>query len=398
MTQKKNLQQQLLQAVEQRQDELLALASQLIQIPSENPPGNSAAIADAIATYLHQYGIESEQLEAPGQHVNLVAKLSGGQAGRRLILAGHTDVVPAGDRSRWDFSPESGAIRDGYLLGRGASDMKAGLAGLLFTLTLLQPHRENLAGEIILAASDDEETGGHYGTKWLLAEGHLDGDACLIAEPSSPLYPTIGQKGSAWTRLIFSGQAGHGSLAPVEGESANLKAAKAALALQQLWHMPVNVPAELQEVLAASQDYIRRNRPDPRSAQLLDHVSINVGVLQGGTKANIVADQAILELDIRLPFGATPEELDAHLQDLLAAEELHMGTDYTIEHIGFRGPANYTLPSEPVVQAVLRSIQAVRGNRLPAFCNGLAAMRASSANTVFPCCNMVRPICPLFTM
>jgi succinyl-diaminopimelate desuccinylase len=357
------LRSELLAQVDKRADELIQLAAHLIQIPSENPPGNSGAIADAISAYLVRQGIASEELVAPGGHVNLLARLETERPGKRLIFCGHTDVVPAGDRSRWDFSPESGEVRDGYLLGRGASDMKAGLAGLMLAMAILKQHRDKFSGEIVLAAADDEETGGEFGVEWLLAEGHLRGNACLIAEPSSALYPTIGQKGSAWTRLIFRGQPTHGSLAPIEGDSATLKAAKATVALQRLFEMPVAFPEDLRSVLEVSQEYIRRNRANPRTAEILDHVSVNVGVLRGGSKANIVADQCVLETDIRVPFGATPEQVAAHIDKLLAEVGLKRGVDYEAERMAFHGPANYTLPSEPIVQAVLRSIELVRGER-----------------------------------
>lgn len=357
------LRSELLAQVDKRAEELIQLASQLIQIPSENPPGNSKPMAEAISAYLHRHGIASRELVASGEHVNLLAKLETGRPGKRLILCGHTDVVPAGDRSRWDFSPESGEVRDGYLLGRGASDMKAGLAGLMLAMAVLKQYTDELSGEIILAAADDEETGGTYGVEWLLAEGHLRGDACLIAEPSSALFPTIGQKGSAWTRLIFRGQPTHGSLAPIEGDSATLKAAKATVALQQLFEMPVAFPEDLRSVLEVSREYIRQNRANPRTADILDHVSVNVGVLQGGNKANIVADQCVLEADIRVPFGATPEHVADYIDKLLAEVGLKRGVDYETEPMAFHGPANYTLPSEPIVQAVLRSIELVRGQQ-----------------------------------
>ncbi|HBK86050.1 MAG TPA: succinyl-diaminopimelate desuccinylase, partial [Firmicutes bacterium] len=82
---------------------------------------------------------------------------------------------------------------------------------------------------------------------------------------------------------------------------------------------------------------------------------VNVGVLRGGSKANIVADQCVLETDIRVPFGATPEQVAAHIDKLLAEVGLKRGVDYEAERMAFHGPANYTLPSEPIVQAVLRS-------------------------------------------
>lgn len=355
------LRSRLLNAVDQRQDELIDLASRLIQLPTENPPGRSGPITDLLAEYLEGYGIPSQRLVAPGEHHNLVARIGSGPSGRGLILCGHSDVVPAGDPHRWSFDPFSGEVQDGYLLGRGASDMKAGLAGLLFAFALLKQSGVPLPAELTLAVADDEETGGQYGARWLLDNGHVKGSACLIAEPSSPFEPTIGQKGSAWFRLTLTGRAGHGSLAPLAGESAVLKAAKATLALQRLFEMGVDVPEELQEVVTASKAYMARVRSDDRMGALLDHVSVNVGVMQGGVKANMVPDRAVLEVDVRVPFGLIPDQVSTRVTELLLEEGLAEGRDYTVEPMGFRGPPNWTVPAEPVVQAVLQAIAEVRG-------------------------------------
>lgn len=101
------------------------------------------------------------------------------------------------------------------MLGRGASDMKAGLAGIIFATKLLKKLDIELPGKLTLAIVPDEETGGEFGVPWLLERGYVQGDGCLIAEPSSPLNPTIGQKGSYWFELEVRGEPGHGSLSPL---------------------------------------------------------------------------------------------------------------------------------------------------------------------------------------
>lgn len=357
------LRERLLAEVEARQSELIGLLSRLIQFPSENPGGDPRPITDFMLEYLRERGVVAERLETPQGHINLIARTGSPESGKSLIFCGHHDVVPAGDRSRWSFDPFCGEVRDGYVLGRGTSDMKGGLAGILFAFALLHEQKVPLPGELIFAAVDEEETGGRYGARWVLEEGHLKGTAALIAEPSSPFEPTIGQKGSCWMRITFTGRPGHGSLAPIEGESAVLKAARATVALQKLFEMEVTIPEEIREVLEVSKAYIRRTRKNPAAAELLDHVSVNVGVVKGGTKANIVAEECVLEVDSRVPFGATSEQVEARAIELLRAEGLQQGVDYTLEPMGFRGQANYTVPTEPVVQAVLRSIEAVRGGK-----------------------------------
>lgn len=353
----------LLAEVEKRQNELVDLVSGLIQRPNENPPGDSGPITQFIADYLAKRGIDSQLLVAPGEHHNLIARIGEAGKGKSLILCGHHDVVPAGDRARWSFDPFGGEVRDGYIHGRGTSDMKAGLGGVIFAFALLKECGVSLPGELILAAVDEEETGGRFGASWVLDQGYLKGSACLIAEPSNKTAPTIGQKGSAWFRLTLKGRSGHGSLAPIEGESAILKAARATVALQKLHQMEVTIPEELREVVATSKAYLRRTRKNPATAEMMDHVSINVGVIQGGTKTNIVADECVMEVDVRVPFGLTPETVDARVKELLHEAGLEEDRDYTVEPIGFRGVPNYTVPSEPVVQAVLHAIEAVRGEK-----------------------------------
>ena len=114
-----------------RRNDLVKLASDLIRIPSENPVGTQRDVIDFVEKYLSDAGISYEEVSCNPDHPNVLAKM-GSDDGFSVILNGHVDVVPAGDRSQWDYDPFGGEITDKRILGRGASDMKAGVAGLLF--------------------------------------------------------------------------------------------------------------------------------------------------------------------------------------------------------------------------------------------------------------------------
>ncbi len=299
----------LWQEIERHQDDLVALLMDLLRFNTENPPGNSAPISAYIAEYLEQSGIPARLAVAPGdgssasEHHNLLWDLSGGRPGRRLLFCGHSDVVPAGDLARWEFPPYIGDVHDGYVRGRGASDMKGGLAGIVFVSRLLAGVRDDLAGSLGLAVVDDEETGGHHGARWVLDQGLLQGDGCIIAEPSGPLNPTIGQKGSCWFSVTLHGTPAHGSLAPLAGDNAILKAAVVVQQLQKLHQMPVSLPSEIVETVALSKAFLADTR-EARLGEILDHVSVNVGIIHGGTKTNIVPDRCTIEVDTRVPLGS----------------------------------------------------------------------------------------------
>ena len=145
----------------------------------------------------------------------------GADEGFSIILNGHLDVVPAGDRSQWDFDPFAGTVTDTQILGRGTSDMKAGVAGLLFAMKLLKESGAELKGNIRLHLVSDEESGGEFGSRWLCDHGYAEGaNACLIAEPTSANDIEIGQKGGLTVILKATGKSAHGSLGGIKGDNA----------------------------------------------------------------------------------------------------------------------------------------------------------------------------------
>ena len=215
------------QLIRSRQDELVELASALIRIPSENPSPEfkkrSAEVGRHIGQYLAAKGfLITEHKSSENALVTVVCDAPLTRVpGPRLLFCGHTDVVPAGDRSRWSFDPFSGEVKSGMLLGRGSSDMKGGLASQIFVAGLLQEFAPTLQlkGSLGIIASPDEESGG-FGVAALLDQGFIKGDACLIGEPTHPRHPNIGDKAMAWMRITIPGQTGHGSQQPLSGVSA----------------------------------------------------------------------------------------------------------------------------------------------------------------------------------
>lgn len=353
----------LRQRIQERQQELIDLAAALIRVPSENPHPelvqHSATVGRLIADYLQAKGLAVQTYRRETELTNLVAEAPlAGAPGPRLLFCGHTDVVPVGDRSRWSFDPFSGEVRDGILLGRGASDMKAGLAAQLFVAGLLQELAQEmgLPGSLGVVIVADEETGGHE-TSWLLEEAQVKGDGCLIAEPSDPQHPTIGQKGSCWMKLTVPGEPGHGSLQPLSGVSAIRRAARAIEALAGLWELQSTPPAELDELMRRTRQYMKERMGDERFVEVMRRVSYNPGVIQGGSKVNVVADTCTVEIDTRVPYGLQPEVVLAEAQSLVA--EVAPGA--VIEPFGYWGSPNWTLETHPMILALEESIRTVLG-------------------------------------
>lgn len=346
----------ILQAVEDSRDELLELAGLLIRTPSENPPGDCTEIADVIAGYLRGAGVSAEFLDAGQGRVSVVAHQGEKTDGQRhLVFAGHHDVVPVGDVSRWSFPPFAGDVVDGWLRGRGASDMKAGLAGLIHVFILIQRLGLPLAGRLSLASVPDEETGGRLGADWLLDQGVLEGaTGGIIAEPAERDHPTIGQKGSNWFRLTIKGKPGHGSLQPVHGTSANLLGARAILALQRLWEMTPDAPEDILELIADSKRFAEeREGYEPGVAAVFEHVTINVGTVHGGTSTNVVADTCVIEFDTRVPIGLSRAQVLDRARQILDEE----GIEGEIEPLGFMSEPNWTAPTDPIVSTLVGALR-----------------------------------------
>lgn len=354
-----NERQHLLSLIEQRQDELLKLCSELIQIPSVNPPGDMEEITTYICRYLERHRIPFQVLRPSPQTPDIIAKL-GRKGGRRLILNGHSDVVPPGNPAKWDFDPFCGTIRDGKIYGRGASDMKCGLAGLLFVMGLLSEEQAALNGEIILTIVPDEEVSGVWGTKWLVESGTVSGDACIIAEPSGYFNCEIGQKGCCWLKLTASGAPGHGSLAPFVGENAIEKLMKVLSAIPRLRDIPARYDDQVAMVMEDSKRNARRRLAAKGAGHVLNHCSVNIGKISGGTKVNMVPDFAEAEVDIRIPLGISTQAVEDEIIRIIQETGVQ-GITYSF---GWRSEPNHTPRTAEIVESLAKNVREIWSEEL----------------------------------
>ena len=358
--------------IEARRDEIVALCSNLIKIPSENPPGDMHEIAGWLQKYLEEQGFQVNTYEPETGRISVVTQLGSG-SGRTLILNGHMDVVPAGDVTHWDFDPFCGEVREGKILGRGATDMKGGLTTLIAAMVIISEIAGPPPGTLILTAVPDEETGGEFGSKWLVDSGTVKGDACLIGEPATVLGTFVGEKGLCWMKLKAKGRPAHGSM-PVLGENAIVKLATALPLIQQIEEDHVEIPADIAEIVAGSKVLFKQMRlstsGEERAARVshfVDHCSVNVGVIQGGAKINMVPDECMAEVDVRVPAGTTPEEVRDRVMELLEQAGLE---DIECE-IFTRSDPNYTPPTEEIYRLVVANAKRVTGTEpKPLFITG----------------------------
>jgi succinyl-diaminopimelate desuccinylase len=281
----------LLHWLESERDRQLDFLQQFARIDTANPPGDTRHAADFFRAFLDREGI-AHRIEAPqAAHPNLIATFAGGAgSGRHLVLNGHLDVFPVGDRAAWARDPWSGEIADGRVHGRGTVDMKCGTTALLFVFAYLYRLRAELAGRVTLTVVSDEETGGKWGTAWLIENctNEVLGDCVLNTEPSGLATVRFGEKCMLWLRFKIGVKGGH-SAYPHTGGSANKMAAVLIRDLQAIEAMVPEEPATVRAAL---------DRPE-----VMRRVSVNIGTMQGGVKINMLPAECVLEVDFRLPVG-----------------------------------------------------------------------------------------------
>jgi acetylornithine deacetylase/succinyl-diaminopimelate desuccinylase family protein len=265
--------------------EMLELLRALIAHRSENPPGNEAGCAHFLDSFLKDRGVETSLVEAAPDRPNLYATI--GTSGLTLVFCGHLDTVPAGDG--WTFDPFAGTVADGRVYGRGACDMKAGLATMVAAMLAVKRSGVPIDGSLALHAVIDEEFGCAGGRK---AASEQPGDWAIVAEPSSSQVFAVGN-GQACFVITFHGKAVHSSH-PEQGRNAINDAAAFINSLE----------AETLR-LAAS--------PFPG----IGPGTYSIGLIAGGRGGSTVADRCEVTIDRRVLPCESLESVHAELQRLL---------------------------------------------------------------------------------
>ncbi len=317
-----------------KKKDLIDLTSRLIQIPTENPPGNEKKAFLFLKPILSKMGFRVRPCISPKGRWNLIAQKRWGRGGRSLIFNGHLDVVPAGDPSKWEHPPFGGKLSQGRVYGRGASDMKGGVASFLHAVSMLERSGLSLnRGSLILHLVSDEESHGHQGMGFLAQKGRIKGDAVIVGEPTN-LDLVIAQKGALWLRITSYGKSAHGSR-PQQGINA------------------IEMMMPLIERL--------NSIPPLKEHPLLGKPTINIGTIQGGTKINVVPDRCEIEVDRRLLPDEKKDEVLKEIKEAIESVKAQNPlSQFEIEEIDYAEPSEIG-PEEEIVRMGFEACSEVRG-------------------------------------
>lgn len=323
-----------------------ALLRELIRFDTSNPPGKEGPCLEFVAARLREAGLEPELVGRARDRPNVLARLPGRGDAPPLLLHGHVDVVPA-SATEWSHPPFSGAVVNGEIWGRGALDMKGGVA--MFVVALVRAAAEGFrpAGDVVLALVSDEEAGSHFGAKYLV-EKHADvfeGARYALSEfggftqwtAGRPLYPIqVAEKQRCLIRATIRGKGGHAATV-VKGTAAE-KAGRLLLALGKR-RLPVHITPvaglmieAMASALPPHQRLALRPLLVPRlTDRVLDvfgedgdrldpllHNTVTPTVLRGGESTNVVPTEVTVDLDGRVLPGQTPHDLVRELQQFAA--------------------------------------------------------------------------------
>jgi acetylornithine deacetylase/succinyl-diaminopimelate desuccinylase-like protein len=292
----------LLAYLEEREDELLEFARELIATPSMNPPGDERAVAELVRERLVSLGIaDIEVAAAAEERPNLIARVAGEGAGPTLILNGHLDTKPAGDLEAWETDPWDPVVRDGELYGLGSGDMKAADAAMVYAAAALA-NAARPDGDLLLVFSADEEAGSKFGSGWLAESGLLSADAAIIGEPCGITREweaiDLVSRGAALFKVRVYGTQMHSSI------SDRLPSVNATVKMARLID---RMDRELRQQL--------RYRSHPLGGK---GPTVNVGVMaQAGIFYGVYPGYAEFACDIRTLPGMTREELEEDLERFL---------------------------------------------------------------------------------
>jgi succinyl-diaminopimelate desuccinylase len=256
--------------------------------------------------------------------MSIVGRLEG-KKGKRLILNGHLDVVPPGDPKAWKFDPFGGVVEDGKIWGRGSADMKTKIASAMFVTRILKEKTVEIPGSVVLMFTADEETGGEFGTKYLVDEGVVRGEACVIGE-SAGRDIGVADKGNIHLKVVAHGKTAHGAR-PFEGENAIEKLLKLIPLILRLEHQDLPLPGAYLDIVEKALPYYehrarRLNLPLEHYRRALTHATFCCSIIRGGVKRNVVPDAAEAEFDVRFPPGISAASVKELLNGLKGASDI----------------------------------------------------------------------------
>lgn len=320
-------------------NDLIELTQSLIKIPSHvNHDGREHEVGVFLADYCEKLGFHVQRIPIVGNRSNVIVTLKGKGGGKTLLLNGHLDTVPPG---QMDFDPYCGVIEEGFILGRGAVDMKGPIASMITMMHAIKKSGLSLKGDIVFTGVIGEEEQSE-GTEALVKNG-IKADGAVVGEPSSREY-SAGHRGLEWLEIMVYGKAAHGGM-PHLGINAIEKASVLIEAIKK----------EIYPKLA------KRHHP------LMGHSVMNFGRIEGGIQPSTVADFCKIQIDRRYVTGETVESVISEYQSVIdgikekdkdfEAEIKRMPNNMlTLDHLPLETPL-----TEPIAIAVKEALSIVLG-------------------------------------
>lgn len=282
--------------------EAIDFLKKLLVTNSVNPPGNEEEVARIISDKLKENGIEATIRSLGPNRAYLVARVKGKGNKKSLVFSGHMDTVPPGDMP-WEHGPFEAKEIDGCIYGRGASDMKSGLAALTMAMIEIAKSQVSLEGDLVLAATAGEEVDS-LGARTMIEDGILnDAGAMIIGEPSNGEI-FVAHKGALWIEIVSYGKTAHGSM-PEQG---------------------INAIDNMYAFMNALYNYKFNYKED----SMLGGPTLNIGTISGGVRTNVVPDMCRMQIDIRTVPGQIHQEILSDIKGLLKEIESNSNAKFDI--------------------------------------------------------------------
>ncbi len=345
-------------AVDALRDECVAFLSEIVRIPTVNPPGERyEQCAHVIGQRLASLGYEVDSVRPRSAHegpprLNVVARLEGRRPRPTLHFNGHFDVVPAGDRGAWSHEPFGGEVADGAIWGRGTGDQKAGIAASIFAIEAIRRAGIALGGSVEQSATVDEESGGLAGVAELCDQGLIAAsrtDHVIITEPLGVGNVCVGHRGVYWCEITARGATGHGSMPGFGRNAADAMA-----------RLITRIDRELKPRIAQRRTALPVDPPGARVPSISLN-ALHAGQPMGAEQTPMVPETAVAVFDRRFIHEESSEDVRKEIADLVAREAATGdGIAWSTRDLMLVEPTRTPEPSR-VADATRRAIESVLG-------------------------------------
>jgi acetylornithine deacetylase/succinyl-diaminopimelate desuccinylase-like protein len=330
--------------------EVTGLLQSLLRVNTVNPPGNETRAAEVLRAYLEPYGVRCDVYSRVPDRANLVARIPGRDPDApRLLLLSHTDTVLA-DPSEWSLDPWSGELRDGEVWGRGALDMKGQVAASAVAIATLAQEGFKPEGDLIFAATADEEVGEHFGLSWLCAEhpeavratycvNEGGGDRVEVGARALYLCATS-EKATAPFLVRVRGRSGHASM-PSLGDNALVKAAPVIAALGRVETALMLTPETttflrmvVGETRSPAEALERLRDVSEKTAMMVEpmvRTTVAPTEIQASARRNVIPASCEIVCDCRVLPGQTQDDIEREVRASLGPGDYELEW---LDHLG----------------------------------------------------------------